>query len=90
MTGIDRRAFLRRLGFGTVAAAAAASDVFDVERLLWVPGEKTLVVPSGLASGHTFVTADWITEEVLRVLEKNLAFTAMVNRHYHASFRVTG
>lgn len=42
---IDRRAFLRRLGVGTVAAAAAAIGVLDVEKLLWVPGEKTIFIP---------------------------------------------
>jgi hypothetical protein len=42
MTDINRRAFLRRLGFGTVSAAAAALT-FDVEKLLWVPGEKTII-----------------------------------------------
>jgi len=45
MTALDRRTFLRRLGFGTVAAAAAATSVFDLERLLWIPGEKRLFVP---------------------------------------------
>ncbi len=44
MTGLDRRTFLRRLGFGTVAAAAATS-IYDLERLLWVPGEKTILLP---------------------------------------------
>lgn len=42
---MDRRAFLRRLGFGTVAAAAAATGVLDLERLLWVPGEKQIFIP---------------------------------------------
>ncbi len=46
MTTLDRRTFLRRLGFGTVAAAAAATSVYDLERLLWVPGEKTIVLPA--------------------------------------------
>jgi hypothetical protein len=46
---MDRRAFLRALGFGTVAAAAAATSVFDLERLLWVPGEKTIFLPSAPA-----------------------------------------
>ncbi len=41
---IDRRAFLRSLGVGTVSAAAAVC-AFDVEKLLWVPGEKTLWLP---------------------------------------------
>ena len=39
---IDRRAFLRRLGFGTVSAAAAVCT-FDVEKLLWVPREMIAV-----------------------------------------------
>jgi hypothetical protein len=39
---MDRRTFLARLGFGTVSAAAAALT-FDVDKLLWVPGEKTMV-----------------------------------------------
>lgn len=42
---IDRRAFLRRLGFGTVAAAAAATGAIDLERLLWSPSEKTIFIP---------------------------------------------
>jgi hypothetical protein len=42
---MDRRAFLRRLGFGTVAAAAAATGAIDIERLLWTPGEKTIFIP---------------------------------------------
>ena len=45
---IDRRTFLRRLGFGTISAAAAALT-FDVEKLLWVPGEKTILLPSPAA-----------------------------------------
>jgi len=43
---LDRRTFLRRLGFGTVAAAAAATGAIDVERLLWNPGERTIFLPS--------------------------------------------
>ncbi len=41
---IDRRAFLQRLGVGTISAAAAICT-FAVERLLWVRGEKTLRLP---------------------------------------------
>jgi hypothetical protein len=43
---MNRRAFLHALGFGTVAAAAAATSVLDLERLLWVPGEKTIFIPT--------------------------------------------
>ncbi len=42
---IDRRAFLQRLGVGTVSAAAAIC-AFDVEKLLWVRGEKTILIPT--------------------------------------------
>ncbi len=43
---MNRRTFLTRLGFGTVAAAAAATGAIDIERLLWVPSEKTIFIPS--------------------------------------------
>ena len=42
---MDRRAFLKQLGFGTISAAAAALT-WDIERLLWVPGEKSIFLPS--------------------------------------------
>ena len=42
---MDRRAFLRRLGFGTVAAAAASTGALDIERLLWRPDEKKIFIP---------------------------------------------
>lgn len=57
---IDRRAFLRRLGFGTVAAAA--TGVLDLEKLLWVPGEKTIFVPPPIAPlGELFQVGDTFT-----------------------------
>ena len=37
---MNRRQFLARLGLG--AAAVAATAVLDPERLLWVPGQKTI------------------------------------------------
>lgn len=61
---MDRRAFLARLGFGTVAAAAAVLS-FDVERLLWVPGEKTILLPSDtigyLSIDSVFKVGDVVT-----------------------------
>lgn len=38
--GFDRRLFLRTL------AAAAVGAALDPERLLWVPGQKTIFLPS--------------------------------------------
>lgn len=60
MTDLTRRAFLRRLGFGTVAAAAAATGVVDLERLLWVPGERTIVIPAAVIES-TLNVGDVIT-----------------------------
>ncbi len=63
---LDRRTFLRRLGFGTVAAAAAATGALDVERLLWVPGEKTIFLPPPptiMALGDTLHVGDIFTIE---------------------------
>lgn len=40
MPEISRRAFL-----ATLAAATAGALVLDPERLLWVPGEKTIFLP---------------------------------------------
>lgn len=78
---IDRRAFLRRLGFGTVGAAAAAIGVFDVERLLWVPGEKTILLPAPAAL-NTLFNPDWITREALRILKEQLTIAEYVDREY--------
>ena len=58
---MNRRDFLTRLGFGTIGAAAAALT-FDVEKLLWVAGEKTIFIPpapvlssnTALAAGDVF------------------------------------
>ena len=41
---IDRRLFLRWL-YGT-AAGVAAAPYLDVDRLLWLPGEKTIFLPT--------------------------------------------
>lgn len=51
---MNRRAFLRALGFGTVAAAAAATGVLDIERLLWQPGERSIFIPEP--------TFEWLTK----------------------------
>ncbi len=57
---MDRRAFLRQLGFGTVSAAAAALT-WDVERLLWVPGERQIFLPLR-------DTPDWVIRDCVRRL----------------------
>lgn len=83
---MNRRAFLARLGFGTVAAAAAATGVIDIERLLWTPGEKTIFLPS--VEVVDFAMCDWFTRESLQVLQNKLALTAAFNRDYDDFFAV--
>lgn len=77
---MDRRSFLRALGFGTVAAAAASTSVLDLERMLWVPGEKTIILPALTEYGS--VTAQWIVMEAARLLKQNLAMVGQVQRAY--------
>lgn len=40
--GLDRRRFLRALA---ALAATGAAHTLDLDRLLWVPGAKTIVLP---------------------------------------------
>lgn len=75
---IDRRTFLRRLGFGTVAAAAAANSLFDVERLLWIP-RPMIMVPATFRGANRIEITDWLAMEGLRLLEINLG------KHFEAS-----
>ena len=79
---IDRRTFLRRLGFGTIAAAAASITAFDVERLLWLPGEKTILLPP---VGH-LPLPEFLATEWLRVVERQLSCAQHVNREYEKRF----
>ena len=66
---MDRRRFLAWLG-GT-AAGVALAPTFDVERLLWVPGARTIFIPSA----RVFVTREWIDRETLRIQKQQLVFT---------------
>lgn len=77
---MDRRSFLARLGFGTVAAAAAATGVLDIERLLWVPGEKTIFIPT--VEAVTFAETDWFAMEWLRVMKNQLEVSRCFNREH--------
>jgi hypothetical protein len=75
---MNRRSFLRTLGL------AAAGLTLDPERLLWVPGQKTIFLPSA----HTIVTPEWVTREVLLRLTNVLNFGIEVNRHYADAYVV--
>lgn len=52
-----------------------------------MPGQKTFFLPSAVAPAdlkrlNTFVTADWMVAESLRILENNLTFATHINRQY--------
>lgn len=76
---MNRRAFL------TTLAAGLAGAALDPERLLWVPGQKTIFIPTLPVS--RLVTPDYlqlIVEEGLRALRQNLQVSAILNRRYDA------
>lgn len=86
---MDRRSFLRALLTG--AAGAIAAHELDLDRLLWVPGERTFFLPSPSPDLNTsLLTTDIITREALRILERNLTFANCVNRSYDARSYQTG
>lgn len=83
---MDRRAFLRRFGLG--AAAVVTTAVLDPERMLWVPGQKTVFLPpvTRFKPNNTFLTVDIITREALRALENNLQMLQILERPYDSQF----
>lgn len=81
---MDRRSFLRLLGMGAIGAAT-----LDVERLLWVPGAKTIFLPP-IEIFTPPVAFDWFAIEALRILENSLVFTQKVNRCYEREFTSAG
>ena len=68
--GMTRRAFLSALG---VSAGALATAPFNLD--------LPLVLDEPVA-GNTFVTVDWLTKQALQILERNLTFARVINRHY--------
>ena len=66
---LDRRGFLRAVGLGAVGMA------FDPERLLWVPGRKTIFLPP-----RRVITI----EEILRRHHDEIVrkITADLERHF--------
>lgn len=61
---MNRRLFIQTI-LGSVAAAAVASEL-DPERLLWVPGSKTIFLPAP----KTVETAELIQQPTVAVLEE--------------------
>lgn len=59
---VEEGATVNRRGFLTTLAAAAAGAALDPERLLWVPGEKTVILPP--AGGWIGVDFGWSEPEI--------------------------
>lgn len=86
----DRRSFLRAFGLGAAAAIIAPEVVLDPERALWVPGRKTIFLPSPPVVPHlafhpaafSLVCEDLVRDEALQMLANNLSFAGRVNRLY--------
>lgn len=88
-SSISRRGFLQALV--AAAPAVALAPTLDLERLLWVPGEKTIFVPSLEQIGeHTLVCPEWVMHEVMQRLIDSLKFNTEIHRSYDREFRLTG
>lgn len=88
---------LSRRGFLNTLAAALAGAVSDPERLLWTPGERTIILPPaqgwitgvdwGTGRSQSFiVVSEIINREGLRILQRNLDYTRFVDRKYDSAF----
>jgi hypothetical protein len=80
---IGRRQFLRTLSStALVATAAALVPGGDLERLIWIPGEKTIFLPSLDDGPVLLLTPEWVVRDAMRVLTNNLQFVKALNRDY--------
>lgn len=71
---MNRRGFLQLLSTGAIGAAT-----FDLERLLWVPGRKTIFLP---ATTVPFDYDVFFAEAGLAALHRALSFNAHVFRSF--------
>ena len=76
---IGRRAFLSLMGL------AAPGLIIDPERLLWVPGRKTMFVlhPTviTLIAPEVVIIPDWLIKEVAQSFHNVLKFYTVVEDH---------
>ena len=85
---MERRSFLRALGLGLVGAVAGAE--FDIERALWVPGQKVIVdlgtAPPMPGSFNTLVTPEWVIHEMTTRVANHLRMAEALNKQYEQEF----
>ena len=88
---LNRRSFLALLGSGVIGAG------IDVDRLLWVPGAKTIFLPPA-RTAPTLVTVEWMAKEALRLLSRELQLGTRIVRDFrrvqsptqtHVDFRLS-
>jgi hypothetical protein len=78
---MNRRRFLQMLSAGAFGAMT-----LDVEKLLWVPGQKTIFLPP--PSSNSILTIEMITRESLRILENMLTFGTHAQRSYEGGHKL--
>ena len=75
---------MNRRSFLSVFGAAAIGATFDLEQLLWVPGKKTIFLPSVVTmQPQMFITMKAITEEALKVLNFQVVLDPARNLLWH-------
>lgn len=79
-----------RRGFLAALATAAVGMTLDPERLLWTPTPIVTVSPDITVSGNTFVTPEWVMQQVAKQITENLRFMTQVHRDYSAQYRQVG
>lgn len=75
----------RRSFFRSVLAAVAAGAVLDVDKLLWLPGQKTIFLPPApivIPHGNAFLAGQIVAREALATFENALTFQNAINRKY--------
>ena len=75
---MHRRRFLRLLTGS--AAGIVLAPALDLDRLLWVPGERTIFLP---CQPDLLVCEPWLEREALRILENKLRFTWRIIRDWN-------
>jgi hypothetical protein len=69
---VNRRDFLRAL-IAAAPALASASAVLDLDRMLWVPGEKTIFLPPVVSiesKCNQFLAPDWVAQQAFLLFRR--------------------
>ena len=81
---MNRRAFLSTLS--ATIGAGIVSATLDPERLLWVPGAKTIFVPPPRELTVFQLNQYEITRRCLEILRANLVYADRMYRQYDRQF----